>query len=510
MMKQFLKIVFTTVTGLIFNCVMLTLSYGQTVLSVENSDSIYLKNTPPQPGEESWNFIQDLKSPMWTHHDWSTVSPGTNYVDLSRGVYLKMRFEDPKKRLTTAYDDLRQFLNAGSVMVNKEGYTIETVMVPGLAQEVFRLEIEPNRCRIMATDIEGIRRGIFNLEDKMLALHGPFLPIGSTEQRPFILRRISRCSFGPIKRFPKMRDELMDTIDYYPDNYLNRLAHQGINGLWLTIEFQDLCTTSFTPDAGKDKERRLTKLRRTVQKCLRYGIRTYIFCIEPHAWNADDPILKQYPELGGAPMGNKRCFCPSSETARQYLYQSVNNIFKAVPELGGLINISHGERATTCLSTISALQNIDSAHQINCPRCSRIPAWKILYESLSAMEKGMKDAAPSAELISWLYMPQPQKFAPGDSYRLGNWVFEIPVHTPKDVILQFNFESAVDRIEFGKELVGGDYWLSTPGPSSRFEEIAEIARNNQTLMSAKIQASTSHEVATVPVCTGSLPALSKV
>ena len=56
-----------------------------------------------------------------------------------------------------------------------------------------------------------------------------------------------------------MRDELMDNVDYYPDQYLNRLAHEGVNGLWLTIEFRDLVATTYTPDAGKDGEKTACK-----------------------------------------------------------------------------------------------------------------------------------------------------------------------------------------------------------------------------------------------------------
>ena len=293
-----------------------------------------------------------------------------------------------------------------------------------------------------------------------------------------------------------MRDELMDDVDYYPDEYLNRLAHEGVNGLWLTIEFRDLVATRYTPEAGKDGEKRLAKLRRTVEKCLRYGIKTYIFCIEPRSWDPDSPTVKNYPELAGVPRGKGSLFCPMSQTAHNYLYEVVNKIFRAVPELGGMINITHGERGTTCLSAISALT--DYKGKINCPRCSQKEPWEILYASLSAMEKGMHDAAPEAELISWLYMPQPQRFVTGDSYSLADWVYDLPAHTPKRVILQFNYESGVTLTQLGKELVGGDYWISVPGPSSRFERIANVARENHTPVSAKIQTSNSHEVATVP------------
>jgi len=229
-----------------------------------------------------------------------------------------------------------------------------------------------------------------------------------------------------------------------------------------------------------------------VAACLRYGIRTYIFSIEPRAWEADSPVPQRYPEMAGAPMRDgKRYFCPSGETGRQYLYQSVHAIFKAVPDLGGLINITHGERPTTCLSVLSPV----GEGRIECPRCARKTPWEILHASLSAMERGMHDAAPGTELISWLYMPQargPRRDG------LADWVYEIPAHTPKGVVLQFNFESGVRRTEFGRELVGGDYWISTPGPSSRFERVAQTARENRTPVSAKIQTANSHEVATVP------------
>ncbi len=458
-------------------------------------DSLYLADVPPQPGEDAWKFIEDLKSPMWVKHDWKPETATENQADLSQGITIKNSFPDPKGRLKTAWDDLNAFLSAGGVTSNGK-YIIEAVPANGFIEEEFRLEIEKDKCRIVAGDTEGIRRGIFYLEDEMLSLRAPFLTIGTVEKKPVIKRRISRCFFGPIKRPPAMRDELMDNIDYYPENYLNRLAHEGVNGLWLTIEFRDLAATKYTPDAGKDAVKRLAKLKQTVDKCLQYGIKTYIFCIEPRAWGPNDPVLKKYPELGGHSSGNSYLFCPLSKTADEYLYESVNKIFKAVPELGGIINITHGERATTCLSAVSSFS--DHKGKINCPRCKDKEPWEILHASLSAMQRGMKDVNPDAEFISWLYMPQPQRFYPGDLYKLGSWVYDLPVHTPKGVVLQFNFESGVEIEVFGKKLVGGDYWISKPGPSDRFEDIANIAKKHGTLMSSKIQTGTSHEVATVP------------
>ncbi len=460
------------------------------------SDSLYLKKVPAQPGEDTWKFVEDLKTPIWSRHAWEPANPAPQQADLSQGVTIKEIFPDTKGRLETAYADLRSFFAAGNVFCDNGNYMIVAEKSTDLEGESFRIDITNDACYIFAGNADGIRRGIYYIEDEMLRMRGPFLPLGTVEKNPIIQRRISRCFFGPIKRPPAMRDELMDTVDYYPDQYLNRLAHEGVNGLWLTVEFRDLVATEFTPEAGKEGEKRLAKLRQTVAKCMRYGIRTYIFCIEPRSWEIHSPVIKNYPELAGAPRGKGYYFCPMSQTAHTYLYESVNKIFSAVPELGGMINITHGERGTTCLSAIPAIS--DYRGKINCPRCSHKEPWEILHASLSAMEQGMHDAAPEAELVSWLYMPQPQRFVTGDSYALGDWVYDLPAFTPKGVILQFNFESGVSRLEFDKLLVGGDYWISNPGPSTRFERIANVARENSTKVSAKIQTGNSHEVATTP------------
>ena len=444
-------------------------------------------NLPPQPAESEWQFIQQLQAPLWTRHAWAPRAPRQDEVSLANGVRLVRGFPDPEHLLDTAYEDVGTFLAAGGVPLDGDT-VIETKQAQTDVHEAYRIEVADGTCRVLAADTEGIRRGLFFVEDQMLRAGGPFLTRGTTARRPFVRSRISRCFFGPIKRPPKLRDELTDDVDYYPDQYLNRLAHEAVNGLWLTVEFRDLCRTSIVPEYGADAERRLAKLRRTVETCRRYGIKIYVFCIEPRAWDNDDPVLTRYPELGrgGATYGDRSLFCPFSDAAQTYLSEAVNSIFTNVPNLGGLINITHGERATTCLSAMAAT----SSTGVKCPVCSEKEPWEILHASLSAMERGMHAAAPDAELISWLYMPQSEPIA--------DWVYDIPAHTPDNVILQFNFESGVEKEMLGKVRVGGDYWLSAPGPSHRFDKVARVAREHGTAMSAKIQTGCSHEVASVP------------
>jgi len=452
---------------------------------------------PTKPGESFMVFVDDLNSPLWTKHHWCDIPPQFEHANFKNGVVIKRTFPDPKSLLETAYDDLSLFFKAGDIPVGSGEFVIETIYDSGLEKEAFVIETNSSLCRIIAGDTEGIRRGVYYLEDQMLRARGPFLEIGITKKTADIKRRISRCPFAPIKRPPNRRDELLDTVNYYPDNYLNRLAYEGVNGLWITVElFSEMVSSSYTMNSDSmDIEKRFRKLNDVVQSCLRYGIRIYLFFIEPRLDYHGRPVVdvEKYPEFIGA---NEIFFCPSSPEAYKYLYETIHTIFSKAPDLGGLINISHGERGTTCASSIWAPAPFGG--KINCPRCKDKKPWEILHASLTPMEKGMRDASPDAELISWLYMPQPQDYVAGNNYSLGDWVYDIPAHTPENVILQFNFESGVTKEEFNKLLVGGDYWLTTPGPSERFVKIANIAKENGTLTSAKIQTSNNYELATVP------------
>ena len=443
---------------------------------------------PESPFQSEWPFLQDLSAPLTFQAHWTRTEKNDGEASLRDGVRVEANFPDPDGLLETAYADLNTFF--GSVGVPAEGaYRIVTEQIPTEQFETFTLAVSETECRIQANDTEGIRRGIFFLEDELLRAEGPFLAVGEQRRSPFIRTRISRCFFGPIKRPPKNKDELMDDVNYYPDHYLNKLAHDGVNGLWLTIEFRNIVKTSLVLDVDSDREKRLAKLRATVAQCRRYGIEVFIFCIEPRVMDPENPLLVAYPEVGSknASTGSK-LFCPFSDVARQYLYEAVNNIFTEVPNLGGLINISFGERSTTCLSSA------DEHWKINCTTCAKNPLGEILQESLSPMEKGMHAANPNAKFVSWLYVPENGTGPQRDLTPLR----DIAKHTPPGVICQVNFESGGTKEQLGKPRHAGDYWLSYVGPSSVYLDAAGGVAEGGGELGAKLQACNSFEVSTVP------------
>ena len=294
---------------------------------------------------------------------------------------------------------------------------------------------------------------------------------------PWLENRISRCFFSPIKRPPFNRDELKDNIDYYPANYLERLHREGVNGLWLSLVLDDLDDAS------------LAKLRRTVASCGAHGIKVWAFGIEPRNRPFDHPFFKAHPDARGpkAYDGN-HVNCPSSRAMLEELEGKVGRLFRAVPGLGGMINIANGERATTCLSYASVT---DDNPVLPCAVCAKKEPWRLYADVAAAMVRGMRRASPSAKLITWFYHPNVKPTR-------GKWVAECARHVPDGAELQYNFESGAMREQVGRMRYGGDYWLSVPGPANPFRSVAAAAASTGRSVAAKIQTSCSHECATVP------------
>ena len=99
--------------------------------------------------------------------------------------------------------------------------------------EAYVIEIAADKITVTADDTEGVRRALIYIEDELRRREGAFLEPATVKRAPHLRRRITRCFFSPINRPPKNGDELSDDIDYYPEEYLNRLMHDGANGVWI-------------------------------------------------------------------------------------------------------------------------------------------------------------------------------------------------------------------------------------------------------------------------------------
>lgn len=431
-----------------------------------------------QPERE---FVKELEKPLHEAipEGWNSRGAYFDEVELKSGVRLIQDFDDPKALLNTAYRDFETFLKVSGLL--NGSYPIRIVYSPTECFEAYRIEARSDGCDVIAADEEGIRRALIYIEDEMLRREGPFLPKKPIQRKPFIKSRITRCFFSPTNRPPKNGEELGDDIDYYPDEYLNRLAHEGINGVWIYTHFRDLLPSKIIPEYGKDYKQRIEKLNKTIEKCAQYGIKVYILGVEPASTYRNQVLLEKHKELLGNNWGDEfYAFCTGNEKGRAYAEESTRTLFTLAPKLAGLIVISVGESCSHCAS---------ADMNITCPYCSDRQPREILAESVAALERGMHSVKPEAELISWPY---------GQRGWGKEAVIESASCVPENVILMHNFEDLGEEEQLGRKRIAIDYWLSYVGPSEMFEKSAKAARSTGRRIFAKLQVCCSHEVASVP------------
>ena len=424
------------------------------------------------------SFVEYLKTPVHTGRPARFARTEAEEDETSvRGLYLDHRFPDPEGLLDTATADFSLFVSLAGIGGGR--YPVRITYGETPCFEAYVIDVSETACVITAADTEGIRRALVYLEDEMIAREGPFLPLGRIERKPWLQERITRGFFSPTNRPPKNGDELSDNIDYYPDEYLNRLAHDGTNGLWIYTSFKQLVPSDIITEYGEGYEARVEKLNRVIAKCRRYGVKVYVFAIEPAGLAKE--LGEKYSDMIGISGGGNfyHTICPHSERSKAYCYEAGHRLFTLCPDLGGFISITAGERTTSCAS----LQHT------RCPRCAEMSRGEVLDHNIENLFAGMRAAKPDAKLVSWTY---------GHRTWDDKDIIEYIKGAPDDAMLMQNFDDRGFENQLGRERQAMDYWLSYVGPSSLFEMTAKAAKKYKKHLWAKMQICCSHEIATLP------------
>ncbi len=414
-----------------------------------------------------------------------------------RCAYLNEGTFQKEENLFSVFSDFQAFLKENNL--NGSNFGISVLHRKDLEKEEYILEVTKRGISVFASETEGVRRGLIRLED-LLVQGGGTLPLGSLRQKAVIKRRISRCFFSPTNRPPKNGAELSDDVDYYPDGYLNRLMHDGINGIWIYSSFDELLKSSLIEEFGQNSEKRIQKLNRTIEKCAKYGIDVFLFALEPIALT-NPAIVKRHGNLLGKysqVLGNRIqefrgdevidhvAFCTYTDFGKRYCYEAMEKLFTLAPKLGGFISITQGERVTSC-STVWTNDEFEWTN--TCPYCSKYSRAEILSQKVETLREGMRRAKPEAEFISWTYEHRLWELE-----EIGEYVEKVPA----DVALMQNFEDNGRCEQLGRKRVAIDYWLAYDGPSDMFSYTAQKARENGKACYAKMQVCCSHEIASVP------------
>lgn len=450
----------------------------QSLKLIENKD-------PTLPFQPDKDFTDILCSPLHAQRPIGfsrrKAKDGEVYF---KNIKLDLNFPDPKGLLKYAYKDFKNFLKSVNIKQTKNGKIITTEYVDfGDNTEKFILSVTEDKCVIRTGATVGVRRALIFIEDEMKRRSGAFLPLGETIREPFVKTRISRCFFTPPSHASSegLKNELASNIDYYPEEYLNRLAHDGINGLWIGTTFRKLLKSKIVKEFGSEQDVQIKKLNNIIDKCKKFGIDIYLFVTEP-ASSSDSKDILNHPEMLGAEVWNIYPVCPSKKVTKEYIEEAVTNLFTLAPDLAGIINITVGESLSNCGSIPG---------EFTCPDCKeKYGTWQ---GALTATEKmfadAMKKVAPKAKFISWPYAQR--------SWPIKETLSACELRD-KNVIQMQNFEDWGRPVQLGRKRLAFDYWLSYVGPGDLMAENMKVNKARGIETFAKIQVCSSHEISTVP------------
>ena len=275
-------------------------------------------------------------------------------------------------------------------------------------------------------------------------------------------------------------DPLLDPeIDSYPEAMLSDYAACKINAVWMQATLYTLIPWLGEDFAGSLRwQERLENLKKLVERGKKYGIDIILYMNEPRAM-APEFFKKSTFRMGARQSGfDDRALCCSDSAVLSSLEKAVEELFRRVPGLGGIMTITMSENLTHCKSR----EEID----IPCPHCAQVPVHEMVLNVNCAIERGMHKASPEAKFIV-------------NTWAWGNEISEAVIsRLPAGTRILAVSETGVETDCGGVKGSVLDYSISKPGPGADAKKQWSLARKNGLFPMAKIQINNTWEIAAVP------------
>lgn len=298
----------------------------------------------------------------------------------------------------------------------------------------YRLLVMTERLVICGADERGTSQGSYYLEDLMNLREAPFLQTQDVTREPLFSPRMTHSGWG---------------LDEFPDAYLNRIAHAGMDSILVFVTGPDR-----TPDEGthvRDAHGRVSPgryrdLNDLVSRAARYGLDVYFYAY----FHIDDV---PHPTDPGA----------EAVYARVY-----GDVFAHCPQAKGLVLVGESvEFPSKDPHTTGAHRLAPTADGLPPTKpspgwwpCSDYPEW------LEMVKRVTRKHNPEADIVFWTYnwgyAPQEDRLA-------------LVRTIPTDVTLLVTFEMFEPIVRDGIQELCVDYTAAFVGPGAYFRSEAEVA-----------------------------------
>lgn len=321
-------------------------------------------------------------------------------------------------------DYLFTSMNVSAMLSKKTAENAENSIRICINQEIddasetmgYRITTE-NGILLEGYDSRGITQGLYHLEDIMNLRMAPFLPKGVETRRTMFTYRCTMSGYG---------------VDMYPDNYLCRLAHEGITAISLWIN--DVNETLLGQVDFNELAYRASK----------YGIDIYIQSFIHHSMH------------------------PEEEGAQEFYDKLYGQLFEKCPYIKGFVVIGEASQFASRDPRVGK-----APHSANCvdgiPTGKISPGWWPCYDwpdLLRMIQKAVYKYKPDAEIIlcsyNWGWAPEEERV-------------RLLQDLPKGITILSTWEMFEHYDLNGCDEVCCDYTIRYEGPGQYFLSEAKAA-----------------------------------
>lgn len=268
----------------------------------------------------------------------------------------------------------------------------------------------------------------------------------------------------------------VDSETYCPDSLLASYQKLGVNAIWMQAVLYMLQPHPFNPALSSGWENRLKNLKKLVARCAKFGIKVFLYLNEPRAMN--NGAFADFPHLKGHTMGENSCLCTSTPQVQDYIRDTVENLCRAVSDLGGFFTITRSENVTNCYSH-------STPETCTCPRCKSRSVGEVIGETLQCIRDGIDRVNPAIKLFAW-------------NWRWDEYAEDIIAHLPPRTVVQCQSELDMPYTIGGVSGNVADYSMGIIGPSECSTKQWALAKARGLETAAKVQVNTTWEGSTVP------------
>lgn len=262
--------------------------------------------------------------------------------------------------------------------------------------EAFVITVAAEAVEIEAGGERGLLHASHYLERLMADRGGPFLPLGRIERNPALSPRFTESTFVPAIQTPEHPGE-------FPEEYLALMSHFGSNALKFYVNLYELWPSDTLPELKTASfETHIENLRNLARRTREFGLDLYLHLNTPPL-PADHPVFAAHPDVRGAQveifleeLSGKawHALCSSQEKVRRAYRETLERIFREIPELGGAVAIIGGECFFHCFTRPFG------SELTNCPHCRGKDAHEQVAGLVNALNAGMQEGQ---RLFAWPY-----------------------------------------------------------------------------------------------------------